>query len=105
MHQNLIENDSKKGYLGDNNALLKNSETLKEIKNNLVNNSKPNDKKKPKKHKCKKQDSEGFVFPAKSARPTTPTQVPEPIPTQNNFENLSQEPEPMIESNQENKPP
>ncbi|GFW03887.1 hypothetical protein TNCV_2050031 [Trichonephila clavipes] len=36
MHQNLIENDLKKGYLGDNTALLKKSETLKEIKNNLV---------------------------------------------------------------------
>ncbi|GFX63757.1 hypothetical protein TNCV_215571 [Trichonephila clavipes] len=128
MYQNLIQDESKKGYLGDDNALLKNSETLKEIKNKLVselrtlppcldpdctdhtviskendpalNNSKSNDKKKPKKRKCKKQDSEGFAFPTKSARPTIPTQVPEPIPTQNNFENLSQEPEPhtMIES-------
>ncbi|GFU98561.1 hypothetical protein TNCV_3653921 [Trichonephila clavipes] len=62
-------------------------------------------KRNPKKRKCKKQDSEGFAFPTKSARPTTPPQVPEPIPTQNNCENLSQEPEPMIESNQENTSP
>ncbi|GFW38600.1 hypothetical protein TNCV_3879691 [Trichonephila clavipes] len=54
---------------------------------------------------CIKQDSEGFVFPTKSARPTTPTPVLEPIPTQNNFENLEQEPEPMIDSIQENVSP
>ncbi|GFW72063.1 uncharacterized protein TNCV_4789511 [Trichonephila clavipes] len=82
MHQNLIQDESKKGYLGDDNPLLKNAETLKEIKNNL-----------------------GFAFSTKSARPTTPTPVLEPIPTQNNFENLSQEPEPTIESNQENNTP
>ncbi|GFY04923.1 nucleic-acid-binding protein from transposon X-element [Trichonephila clavipes] len=70
-----------------------------------LDNSKSNDKKKPKKRKCKKQDLEGFAFPTKSARLTTPTQVLAPIPTQNNFENLNQEPEPMIESNQENKSP
>ncbi|GFW38612.1 hypothetical protein TNCV_3879811 [Trichonephila clavipes] len=51
-------------------------------------------------------DSEGFfVFPTKSARPTTPTPVLEPIPTQNNFENLEKEPEPMIDSSQENVSP
>ncbi|GFU61938.1 hypothetical protein TNCV_4022251 [Trichonephila clavipes] len=107
MQQNLMDNDLKNGQHGDNTALQKNSETLKEIKNNLVSElrtlppcidpdcpdhtiisktnepvldfSKPKDKKKPKKRKCKKQDSEGFAFPTKSARPTTPTQVLEPI--------------------------
>ncbi|GFW84051.1 hypothetical protein TNCV_1662181 [Trichonephila clavipes] len=77
MHQNLLENDFKKGYQGDNTALLKSSVTLKEFKNNLVSElrtlppclhpdctdhtiiskandpaldiSKPSDKKKPKK--------------------------------------------------------
>ncbi|GFW65525.1 putative RNA-directed DNA polymerase from transposon X-element [Trichonephila clavipes] len=68
-------------------------------------NLKPNDKKKPQKRKSIKQDSEGFVFPTKSARPTTPTPVLEPIPTQNNFENLEKEPEPMIDSSQENASP
>ncbi|GFU19911.1 hypothetical protein TNCV_2962601 [Trichonephila clavipes] len=68
-------------------------------------NLKPNDKKKSQKRKSIKQDSEGFVFPTKSARPTTPTPVLEPIPTQNNFENLEKEPEPMIDSSQENVSP
>ncbi|GFW38605.1 hypothetical protein TNCV_3879741 [Trichonephila clavipes] len=67
-------------------------------------NLKPNDKK-SQKRKSIKQDSEGFVFPTKSARPTTPTPVLEPIPTQNNFENLEKEPEPMIDSSQENVSP
>ncbi|GFX63453.1 hypothetical protein TNCV_622521 [Trichonephila clavipes] len=58
-----------------------------------------------KKRKNKKQDSEGFAFPTKSARPTTPTPVLEPIPTQNNFENLNQEPEQMIDSTQDNNSP
>ncbi|GFS67061.1 hypothetical protein TNCV_1036211 [Trichonephila clavipes] len=49
-----------------------------------LDNLKPNDKKKPQKRKNKKQDSEGFAFPTKSARPTTPTPVLEPIPTQYN---------------------
>ncbi|GFU47476.1 hypothetical protein TNCV_4823531 [Trichonephila clavipes] len=68
-------------------------------------NLKPNDKKKSQKRKSIKQDSEGFVFPTKSARPTTPTPVLEPIPTQNNFENLEKEPESMIDSSQENVSP
>ncbi|GFS92116.1 hypothetical protein TNCV_1190791 [Trichonephila clavipes] len=68
-------------------------------------NLKPNDKKKSQKRKSIKQDSEGFVFPTKSARPTTPTPVLEPIPTQNNFESLEKESEPMIDSSQENVSP
>ncbi|GFS67051.1 hypothetical protein TNCV_2125551 [Trichonephila clavipes] len=49
-----------------------------------LDNLKPNDKKKPQKRKNIKQDSEGFAFPTNSARPTTPTPVLEPIPTQYN---------------------
>ncbi|GFR15249.1 hypothetical protein TNCT_335151 [Trichonephila clavata] len=33
----------------------------------------------PQKRKGTKVDSEGFVFPKKSARPTTPTKDPEPV--------------------------
>ncbi|GFV27672.1 transposon Ty3-I Gag-Pol polyprotein [Trichonephila clavipes] len=132
-HQNIMDNDLKNGRHGDNTAIRKNIETIKEIKNNLVSElrilppclepdcpdhttilkandpvldfSNLKDKKKPKKRKSKKQDSEGFAFPSKSARPTTPTQVLEPILTQNNFENLSQDPEPMIVNTQEKEPP
>ncbi|GFT71457.1 hypothetical protein TNCV_2478511 [Trichonephila clavipes] len=118
----------------ENNATsLKNIANFKEIKNRMVSelrtlppcldpdctdhtiiskeddptldNSKSNKNAKPRKRKSKKQDSEGFAFPTKSARPTTPTPVLEPIPTQNNFENLEQEPEPKIDSIQENVSP
>ncbi|GFS68111.1 uncharacterized protein TNCV_1363181 [Trichonephila clavipes] len=130
IHQNIMRDDAPYCSLKDDEAFVKNADTLKEIKKKLVSelrtippcldpdctdhtiiskeneptldNSKPNDKKKPRKRKNKKQDSEGFAFPTKSARPTTPTLVPEPIPIQNNFENLSQEPEPMVDSIQEN---
>ncbi|GFX64449.1 retrovirus-related Pol polyprotein from transposon TNT 1-94 [Trichonephila clavipes] len=132
-HENIMQEDLSNSSLKEDEAFLKNVDTLKEIKNRMVSelrtippcldpdctdhtiiskeneptldNSKPNDKKKPRKRKSKKQDSEGFAFPTKSSRPTTPTLVPEPIPTQNNFENLTQEPEPMIDSNQENTSP
>ncbi|GFW11669.1 hypothetical protein TNCV_43041 [Trichonephila clavipes] len=133
IHQNIMQDDSSYSSLKDDQAFVKNADTLKEIKKRMVSelrtippcldpdctdhtiiskeneptldNSKPNDKKKPRKRKNKKQDSEGFAFPTKSARPTTPTLVPEPISTQNNFENLIQEPEPIIDSNQENTSP
>ncbi|GFX90195.1 hypothetical protein TNCV_2449701 [Trichonephila clavipes] len=94
-HQNIIDNNKKNGRNRDNSAIQKNIEKIMEIKKNL----------KAKKRENKKQDSEGFAFPKKSARPTTPTQVLEPIPTQNNFENLIQDPKPMNESSQEKEPP
>ncbi|GFY56797.1 hypothetical protein TNIN_474611 [Trichonephila inaurata madagascariensis] len=56
-----------------------------------------NDKKQSYKRKNNKQDLEGFALPKKTIRPTTPTQVLQPIPTQNNFESLNQDPEPMEE--------
>ncbi|GFX45176.1 hypothetical protein TNCV_3432241 [Trichonephila clavipes] len=130
IHQNILQDDSTYCSLKDDEAYVKNADTLKEIRKRMVSelrtippcleqdctdhtiiskeneptldNPKPNDKKKPRKRKNKKQDSEGFAFPTKSARPTTPTPVLEPIPTQNNFEKLNQEPEPMIDSIQEN---
>ncbi|GFU60634.1 hypothetical protein TNCV_2753951 [Trichonephila clavipes] len=48
------------------------------------------------KRKTDKEDSEGFAFPKKTARPITPTKVLEPLQTQNNFETLTQDPEPVI---------
>ncbi|GFS49056.1 hypothetical protein TNIN_18721 [Trichonephila inaurata madagascariensis] len=64
-----------------------------------------NDKKQSNKRKIKKQDLEGFAFPKKTVRPTTPTQVLQPIPTRNNFEILNQDPEPMEEAAVEKAPP
>ncbi|GFV75162.1 uncharacterized protein TNCV_3190111 [Trichonephila clavipes] len=133
VYQQIIYNNSLKGPQDIDYLLLKNLEEYKETKIKLVSelrtlppcidpdctdhtiiskeneptldNLNSNDKKKPKKRKNKKQDSEGFAFPTKSARPTTLTPVLEPIPTQNNFENLNQEPEQMIDSTQENNSP
>ncbi|GFX31267.1 hypothetical protein TNCV_2060861 [Trichonephila clavipes] len=48
------------------------------------------------KRKNEKEDSEGFAFPKKTARPITPTKALEPLQTQNNFETLTQDPEPVI---------
>ncbi|GFU02936.1 transposable element Tc3 transposase [Trichonephila clavipes] len=48
-----------------------------------------------KKHKTDKEDSEGFAFPKKTARPISPTKVFKPLQTQNNFETLTQDPEPV----------
>ncbi|GFY68060.1 hypothetical protein TNIN_25561 [Trichonephila inaurata madagascariensis] len=56
-----------------------------------------NDKKQSQKRKNNKQDLDGFAFPKKTTRPTTPTQVLQPIPTRNNFESRNQDPEPMEE--------
>ncbi|GFY27821.1 hypothetical protein TNCV_242861 [Trichonephila clavipes] len=52
--------------------------------------------KKFKKRKTDKEDLEGFAFPKKTARPISPTKVLEPLQTQNNFETLTQDPEPII---------
>ncbi|GFX27880.1 nucleic-acid-binding protein from transposon X-element [Trichonephila clavipes] len=108
VYQQIIHNNSLKGPQDIDVLMMKNLEEYKETKIKLEptpDNLKSNNKKKPQKRKNKKQDSEGFAFPTKSARPTTPTPVLEPIPTQNNFENLNQEPEQMIDSTQENNSP
>ncbi|GFX17245.1 hypothetical protein TNCV_1064481 [Trichonephila clavipes] len=52
-----------------------------------------------KKTQKKRADSEGFVLPKKTARLTTPTEALQPIQTQNDFENLTQDPEPKIDVN------
>ncbi|GFY39763.1 hypothetical protein TNIN_316581 [Trichonephila inaurata madagascariensis] len=69
--------------------------TILNSKDLVLDLSNFNDKKQPQKRTNKKQDSNGFAFPKKTARPITPTQVFQPIPTQNNFESLIQDPEPM----------
>ncbi|GFU74851.1 uncharacterized protein TNCV_4961791 [Trichonephila clavipes] len=48
------------------------------------------------KRKNEKEDSEGFAFPKKTARPTTPTKALEPLQTKNNFETLTSDPDPII---------
>ncbi|GFX63430.1 hypothetical protein TNCV_3620331 [Trichonephila clavipes] len=53
-------------------------------------------KKQSQKRKTDKEDLEGFAFPKKTARPISPTKVLEPLQTQNNFETLTQVPEPVI---------
>ncbi|GFU00017.1 hypothetical protein TNCV_1659731 [Trichonephila clavipes] len=45
------------------------------------------------KEKIPKNNSDDFVFLSKTARPTTPTQVLEPVEVQNSYENLDQDPE------------
>ncbi|GFT88155.1 nucleic-acid-binding protein from transposon X-element [Trichonephila clavipes] len=57
------------------------------------------------KRKNEKEDSEGFAFPKKTARPITPIIALEPLQTQNNFETLNQDPEPVIKTTNENDPP
>ncbi|GFU90352.1 hypothetical protein TNCV_4947341 [Trichonephila clavipes] len=54
------------------------------------------------KRKSEKEDSEGFAFPKKTARPTTPTKVLEPLQTKNNFESLTPDPDPIIKMATEN---
>ncbi|GFY71926.1 hypothetical protein TNIN_22711 [Trichonephila inaurata madagascariensis] len=79
--------------------------TILKTKDSVSDLSNVNDKKQSNKRKIKKQDLEGFAFPKKTVRPTTPTQVLQPIPTQNNFEMLNQNPEPMEEAAVEKAPP
>ncbi|GFW71763.1 hypothetical protein TNCV_219771 [Trichonephila clavipes] len=52
-------------------------------------------KKKTQKRKNSKNNSDDFVFPSKTTRPTTPTPVLQPLDTQNSFANLEQKPEPF----------
>ncbi|GFT88249.1 hypothetical protein TNCV_2144551 [Trichonephila clavipes] len=54
------------------------------------------------KRKNEKEDSEGFAFPKKTARPITPTKVLEPLQTRNNFETLIPDPDPIIKMTTEN---
>ncbi|GFU00277.1 uncharacterized protein TNCV_4258461 [Trichonephila clavipes] len=67
--------------------------------------SNANSKNQPQKCKNAKEDSEGFVFPKKTARPITPTKAQEPLKTQNNFESLTQDPEPVIKMSSDKDPP
>ncbi|GFW30768.1 nucleic-acid-binding protein from transposon X-element [Trichonephila clavipes] len=54
------------------------------------------------KRKNEKEDSEGFAFPKKTARPITPTKALEPLQTKNNFETLIPDPDPIIKMTTEN---
>ncbi|GFS92072.1 hypothetical protein TNCV_1190551 [Trichonephila clavipes] len=54
------------------------------------------------KRKNEKEDLEGFAFPKKTARPITPPKALEPLQTQNNFETLTADPEPVIKMTTEN---
>ncbi|GFS68365.1 hypothetical protein TNCV_3000491 [Trichonephila clavipes] len=45
------------------------------------------------KKKNTKNNSDDFVFPSKSARPTTPTKVLEPVEVHNSYDNLDEDPE------------
>ncbi|GFU10761.1 hypothetical protein TNCV_2387661 [Trichonephila clavipes] len=54
------------------------------------------------KRKNEKEDSEGFAFPKKTARPITPTKALEPLQTRNNFETLIPDPDPIIKVTTEN---
>ncbi|GFS72062.1 hypothetical protein TNCV_4213451 [Trichonephila clavipes] len=48
------------------------------------------------KRKNTKYNSDDFVFPSKTARPTTPTKVLEPVEVQNSYDNLDQDPETSV---------
>ncbi|GFT20638.1 uncharacterized protein TNCV_1384881 [Trichonephila clavipes] len=71
-------------------------------------------KKQSQKRKTEKEDSEGFAFPKKTARPTpqlnktarptTPTKALEPVEVQNSYDNLEQDPEISIPKTND-KPP
>ncbi|GFY75897.1 hypothetical protein TNIN_74551 [Trichonephila inaurata madagascariensis] len=74
-----------------NHTILKTNDSDSDLSN-------VNDKKQSNKRKIKKQDLEGFAFPKKTVRPTTPTHVLQPIPTRNNLEMLNQDLEPMEEA-------
>ncbi|GFX82865.1 uncharacterized protein TNCV_2958211 [Trichonephila clavipes] len=67
----------------------KNSAPKKATENNKIND---NDKKPSQKRKNTKNNSDDFVFPSKTARPTTPTTVLEPVEVQNSYDNLDQDP-------------
>ncbi|GFT34278.1 uncharacterized protein TNCV_2157441 [Trichonephila clavipes] len=66
---------------------------------------KMNEEEKERKRKNEKEDSEGFAFPKKTARPITPTKTLEPLQTQNNFETLTPDPDPVIKMTTENSTP
>ncbi|GFW97280.1 hypothetical protein TNCV_4784941 [Trichonephila clavipes] len=54
-----------------------------------------------KKRKNTKNNADDFVFPSKTARPTTPTPVLEPIAVQNSFVNLDQDPDTPVDNTAE----
>ncbi|GFT03461.1 uncharacterized protein TNCV_2986171 [Trichonephila clavipes] len=68
----------------------KNSTPKKATVNNKIND---NEKKPSQKRKNTKNNSDDFVFPRKTARPTTPTKVLEPVEVQNSYDELDQDPE------------
>ncbi|GFS36481.1 uncharacterized protein TNIN_462981 [Trichonephila inaurata madagascariensis] len=70
--------------------MLKTNVTHNDIE---MTNCNDNDKKSSLKRKNSEGNSDGFVFPSKTARPITPTPVLKPIVTNNSFENLEQDPE------------
>ncbi|GFV88238.1 hypothetical protein TNCV_4542841 [Trichonephila clavipes] len=71
----------------------KNSAPKKATENNKINDS---DKKPSQKRKNTRNNSDDFVFPSKTARPTTPTKVLEPVEVQNSYDNLDQDPETSV---------
>ncbi|GFU02632.1 uncharacterized protein TNCV_3755401 [Trichonephila clavipes] len=54
-----------------------------------------------KKRKNVKNNTDDFVFPSKTARPTTPTPVLTPIAVNNSFVNLEQDPDPSADNTAE----
>ncbi|GFS31520.1 hypothetical protein TNIN_339651 [Trichonephila inaurata madagascariensis] len=81
-----------------NHPLLKSTVIDPELTN-------PKIKKQSQKRKTQKENSDGFAFPKKTARPITPTKVLEPVQTQNNFENLTQDPEINVDQTLEKETP
>ncbi|GFX77167.1 uncharacterized protein TNCV_1679501 [Trichonephila clavipes] len=70
-------------------------ETKNSVPKSLTENSITTeiDKKPSQKRKNTKNNSDDFVFPSKSARPTTPTKVLEPVEVHNSYDNLDEDPE------------
>ncbi|GFY66155.1 hypothetical protein TNIN_110651 [Trichonephila inaurata madagascariensis] len=77
----------------DHTTLMPKSNVIQNDKDIEMITCNDNDKKSSLKRKNSKGNSDGFVFPSKTARPTTPTPVLKPIETNNSFENLEQDPE------------
>ncbi|GFW59498.1 hypothetical protein TNCV_3221521 [Trichonephila clavipes] len=66
--------------------------SLLENENKIEMNSKSNKKKLSKKRKNKaKESTEEFIFPKKTARPTSPTSTQDPMETNNPFSDLEQD--------------
>ncbi|GFW88518.1 uncharacterized protein TNCV_3552871 [Trichonephila clavipes] len=67
-------------------------EAKNSVPKNPTENSKTNDNDKKPSQK-RKNNSDDFVFPSNTARPTTPTKVLEPVEVQNSYDNLDEDPE------------